>query len=214
MRTDVGDPLGGGDPMGPEFGTGFFGLARNPVPRWVGYLQVVVFVGIGVALLIGGVRRYDATQPIAGGRTTTGTVVAVSTGQNCGRHGCSAYWVPTIQFTASGKNVSFTGPQSNSSMNTGDQVRVSYDPGNPSYARDLSAGVGKAWMLIGFGALAILAGAASFLLGFRWLHEMLNLTPARDENGWAGHSGLHSVRGVSVSVVAMVAIIVFQFVIH
>jgi hypothetical protein len=200
--------------MGPELGTGFFGLTRTPVPRWAGYLQVAVFVGVGVALLIGGIRRYDAVQPIAGGRTTTGTVVAVSTGQNCGRHGCSAYWVPTIQFTASGKNVSFTGPESGSSVNTGDQVRVSYDPGNPGYARDLSAGTGKGWALIGFGALAILAGAASFLLGFRRLHAFLNLTPARDENGWAGHRGLHSVRGISVSVVALVAILVFQFVTH
>jgi hypothetical protein len=213
MRTDAGDAVGGG-PMGPQLRPGFLGLTRNPVPRWVGYLQFALFVGIGVALLIGGVRRYDAAQPIAGGRTTTGTVVAVNTGQNCGRHGCSAYWVPTVQFAAGGKNFTFAGPESKSSMNTGDQVQVSYDPGNPSDARDISAGVGNAWLLIGLGGLAILAGAASFLLGFRRLHALLNLTPARDESGWVGHSGLHSVRGISVSVVVMVAIVVFQLVTH
>jgi hypothetical protein len=200
--------------MGPQFRTGFFGLTGNPVPRWVAYLQSALFVVIGVALLISGIRRYDAVQPIAGGRTTTGTVIAVNTGQNCGRHGCSAYWVPTIQFTANGHNFTFAGPESGNSMNTGDRVQVSYDPGNPAVARDTSAGVGKAWLLMGFGVLAILAGLASFLLGFRRLHAMLNLTSARDESGWAGHTGLHSVRGISVGVAVMAAIVILQYVMH
>ena len=93
-------------------------------------------------------------------------VVFVGIGQDCGRHGCSTYWVPATQFTAvNGRTVTFTGPQSGSPIDTGDQVQVSYDPGNPAVARDTSAGPGNAWMLIGFGALAILAGVASFLLG-------------------------------------------------
>ena len=194
---------------------GLSGLTRKPVPRWVAHLQFAVFAGIGVALLIGGIRRYDAVQPIAGGRSTTGTVVAVDTGQSCGRHGCSAYWVPTIQFTAAnGRTFSFAGPESNDPVNTGDQVQVSYDPGNPASARDLSAGVGKAWMLIGFGALAILAGSVSFLLGFRRLHAILSLTPARDGSGWVGHSGLHSVRGISAGVAVLVVIVILQHVVH
>jgi hypothetical protein len=204
----------GSDPMGPQLGTGFFGLTRNPVPRWVAYLQCALFVGIGVALLISGIRRYDAVQPIAGGRTTIGTVVAVNTGQSCGRHGCSAYWVPTIQFTANGHDFTFAGPESGTAMNTGDQVQVSYDPGHPALARDISAGVGKAWLLMGFGALAILAGPASFLLGFRRLHAILNLTSARDDSGWVGHSGLHSVRGISAGVAALAAIVILQHVIR
>jgi hypothetical protein len=156
-----------------------FGLTRKPVPRWVAHLRFAVFIGIGVALLIGGMRRYDAAAPIAGGRTTTGTVTTVSTGQNCGRHGCSAYWVPEIQFTAAnGRTVTFAGPESGNPIDTGDQVRVSYDPGNPATARDMSAGPGDSWMLIGFGALAILAGAASFLLGFRRFRPLLNLASA------------------------------------
>jgi Protein of unknown function (DUF3592) len=196
-------------------GTGFFGLTRNQVPRWVAYLQVALLVGIGVVVLIGGVRRYDAVQPLPGGRTTTGTVVAVATGQNCGRHGCSTYWVPTIQFAASGHDFSFAGPESGSAMNTGDQVNVSYDPGNPALARDMSAGTGSAWILIAVGALAILAGLASFLLGFRRLHAMLNLTSARDdEGGWVGHSRLHSVRGISVGVAVMAAIVILRLVAH
>jgi Protein of unknown function (DUF3592) len=202
MRTDVG-------------GTGLFGVTRKQVPRWVAYLQFAVFAGIGVALLIGGIRRYDAVQPIAGGRTATGTVVAVNTGQSCGRHGCSAYWVPDIQFTAAdGHTFTFAGPESSSPLNTGDQVQVSYDPGHPASARDLSAGAGKAWLLIGFGAVAILAGLASFLLGFSRLHEMLGLTSARDGNGWVGHSGVHSVQGISAGVAVLVAIVIVQQVMH
>lgn len=156
----------------------FNGVTRGQAPRRVAYLQFAVVVGVGVAVLIGGVRRYDAVQPVAGGRTATGTVVAVNTGQSCGRHGCSAYWVPAVRFTAAdGRVVTFTGPESSSPVNTGDQVQVSYNPGNPASARDLSAGVGKSWLLIGFGTLAILAGSASFILRFSWLHAVLGLTP-------------------------------------
>jgi hypothetical protein len=191
------------------------GLTGRPVPRWVAHLQFLVFIGIGVALLIGGLRRYDAAAPIAGGKTTTGTVTAVSTGQNCGRHGCSTYWVPDIQFTAAnGRTVTFAGPESGNPIDAGDQVRVSYDPANPAVARDISAGSGDAWMLIGLGALAILAGAASFLLGFARFHALLNLTSARDGSGWVGHSGLHSVRGISVAVAALAAIVIVQHVLH
>ena len=214
MRAEAEDAVGDAGSLGPEIRTGFSGRTRKPVPRWVAYFQFAVFVGIGIALLIGGIRRYDAVQPIAGGRTTTGTVTTVNTGQNCGRHGCSTYWVPTIQFTANGRSFTFAGPESGSSMNTGDQVQVSYDPSNPAFARDMSAGVGEAWMLMLFGALAILIGSASFLLGFRRLHTALNLTSARDESGWVGHSGLHSVRGISAGVIVMVAIVILVLAVH
>jgi Protein of unknown function (DUF3592) len=151
-----------------------FGLTRRPAPSWVAQLRFAVFLAIGVALLIGGLRRYDAAQPIPGGRTATGTVVAVSTGQNCGRHGCSAYWVPAIRFTAaSGRTVTFAGPESGNPIDTGDQVRVSYDPANPASARDVSAGAGNSWLLIGIGALAVLAGAVSFLLRFSRFRALL-----------------------------------------
>ena len=157
-----------------------FGLTREPGSHWVAQLRFAAFVAIGVVLLIGGIHRYDAAQPIAGGRTTTGTVTAVSTGQNCGRHGCSTYWVPTIQFTAAnGRAYTFAGLASGSPVNTGDPVRVSYDPRDPTVARDMSAGAGNAWMQIGFGALAILAGAASFLVRFRRFHALRSLAAAR-----------------------------------
>jgi hypothetical protein len=195
-------------------GPGLFGLTRKPVPRWAAYLQSVFIIGIGIVSLFSGIQRYDAVQPIAGGRTTTGTIVAVNTGQNCGRHGCSTYWVPTIQFTANGRDFTFAGPRSSNSINTGGQVRVSYDPGHPAAARDMSAGVGQAWLLIGIGALVILAGSVSFLLGFRRLHARLNLTSARDGSGWVGHSGLHSVQGSFTGLAVVVAIIILRLVVH
>ena len=87
--------------------------------------------------------------------------------------------MPEIQFTAAnGRTVTFAGPESGNPVNTGDQVQVSYDPGNPASARDMSAGAGNAWMLIGFGALAILAAAASFLLGFTRFRPLLSLASA------------------------------------
>lgn len=202
MLTDAGD-------------TGFFGLTRRPVPRWVAHLQFAIFIGVGVALLIGGIHRYDAAAPIAGGKTTAGTVAAVSTGQNCGRHGCSTYWVPTIRFTAAnGHAYTFAGPESGNPIVAGAPVQVSYDPRNPASARDMSAGAGNAWLLMGFGTLAILAGLASFFLGFTRFHGLLNLAPARGGSGWVGHSGLHSVRGITVAVAGLVAIVIVQHVLH
>jgi Protein of unknown function (DUF3592) len=203
----IEDDLGGAGP-------GLFGRTRRPVPRWAAYLQSALLIVIGVVSLFSGISRYNAVQPIAGGRTTSGTIVAVSTGQNCGRHGCSTYWVPMIQFTANGRNFTFAGPQSGNSINTGGQVRVSYDPAHPASARDMSAGVGQAWLLIGIGAVVILAGSASFLLGFRRLHAKLNLTSARDGSGWVGHSGLHSARGSFIGLAVVVAIVILQFIVH
>ena len=138
--------------------TGLYRATRRPVARWVAY---VLFIGVGVALLISGIHRHDAVQPIA-----------VNTGQDCQRHGCTTYWVPTIRFTANGRNFTFTGPGSGNPMNTGDHVQVSYDPGHPAFARDISAGAGESWILIGLGALAILVGSVSFLTGLRRLHVM------------------------------------------
>jgi hypothetical protein len=60
---------------------------------------------------------------------------------------------PTIQFTANGRSFTFAGPEAGSSMNTGDHVQVSYDPNNPASARDMSAGVAKAWVLMGLGVV-------------------------------------------------------------
>src|ERR1700758_3854261 len=88
-------------------GPGLFGRTRRPVPRWAAYLQSALLIVIGVVSLLSGISRYNAVQPIAGGRTTSGTIVTVNTGQNCGRHGCSTYWVPMIQFTANGRNFTF-----------------------------------------------------------------------------------------------------------
>jgi hypothetical protein len=202
------------DDPGGAAGPGFFGRTRKRAPRWFAYLQSALLLGFGIVSLFSGISRYSAVQPIAGGRTTSGTIVAVNTGQNCGRHGCSTYWVPMIQFTANGRNFIFAGPQSSNSINTGGQVRVSYDPGHPASARDMSAGVGQAWLLIGIGVAVILAGLASFLLGFRRLHAKLNLTSARDGSGWVGHSGLHSARGSFVGFAVVAAIVILQFVVH
>jgi hypothetical protein len=86
-------------------------------------------------------------------------------------------------------------------MNTGDQVQVSYDPGNPAFAREVSASAGPAWWLIELGALAIFAGLASFLLGFRRLLALLNLTSACD-----------SAETVNLSIFAVVAIVISWYV--
>jgi hypothetical protein len=147
----------------PRTRTGFSGRTRNPASRRGAYIASFLILSFGIALLTGGISRHNAAQPFAGGRTATGTIIAVDTGQTCERHRCSRYWVPTIQFAANGDNFTFTGPQSVTSLTTGDRVRVSYDPSNPDSARDLTAGDDFAWPQIWFGTLLILFGAGYFL---------------------------------------------------
>lgn len=73
-----------------------------------------------------------------------------------GRAAAAAGALPTGCQPSSSRRTAATSPSSESSnpVNTGDHVQVSYDPGNPSTARDLSAGAGNTWMLMGLGALA------------------------------------------------------------
>lgn len=177
---------------GSPFGTGLLGSTARPVPRWVAYLQVALFVGVGVALLLGGIHRYDAAQPIAAGRTTTGTVVAVNTTQSCGRHGCSTHWVPAIKFRAANRRTfTFVGPESNNEITSGDHVPVSYDPTNPGLARDISAGAGDAFLLMGIGTLAILAGRRPSSWASGECTPCSTSRPrATGRLGWAGRSAL------------------------
>jgi hypothetical protein len=75
-------------------------------------------------------------EPIPGGKITTGSVLSALT-EDCSRDGC--HYQPTIEFTdGTGRTHQFTGPETSIDPAVGSPVRISYDPGAPDDAHDLS----------------------------------------------------------------------------
>ena len=134
----------------------------------VSFTSAAIFIAVGIFVIINSWSLADSVSPIAGGRTTTGTVVDYLTGSNCGKYGCTAWWRPTIQFTtSSGETVSFTGPEDQNPEQDGESVSVSYDPSNPVDAHDISADVGIPTSGILIGALLILFAGLQVVFGHR-----------------------------------------------
>lgn len=182
---------------------------RRPASRPAVHILNLVFFGVGVFFLVGGYNQWAAVQPIAGGSTTTGRVVSVSTGETCGRYGCSPNWTPTITFeTPRGASYTFTGPTSDSQVSTGQSVTVSYSAANPAVAHDISASSTSGVSLIGFGVFAMVLGLGSFVLGFSALHRRTGLSSARQGSGWVGHKYVHSNQGAIVAIAVALALIV------
>ena len=185
---------------------------HRPTNRVVVHLLNLVLVAVGLFFLIAGYNEWAAVQPIAGGRTTTGTVVSVANGETCGRYGCSPNWTPTITFqTPSGGSYTFTGPTSDSQVSMGDVVTVSYLPSNPSVAHDVSASSVSGVFLLGFGVFATAAGLGSFILGFGALHRRTGLKSARPGTGWVGHKSIHSNQGTLIVIPVALALITVGF---
>jgi Protein of unknown function (DUF3592) len=177
---------------------------RRPASRPFALVILLLFAAFGVFFVVTGYNDWAAVQPIAGGKTVTGTVVSVVNGESCGRYGCSPNWTPTIRFeTSSGETHTFVGPTYSSEIDAGESVRVSYDPADPAVAHDVSGSDRDGLVLIGFGVFATVVGVGSFLIGLEAIHRRTGLALARQGKGWVGHKGLHS----NVGVVAMLAVV-------
>jgi uncharacterized protein DUF3592 len=191
------------------FGSGLGGWRRRPANRVVSLIFNAFFAGVGIFCIVGGYNQWAAVQPVAGGTTTSGTVVAISNGETCGRYGCSPNWTPTIRFvTASGTAYTFVGPTSGSQMSTGQPLNVSYRPDDPNDAHDISGSGGQGLFLLGFGVFALILGLGSTILGFEALHRRTGLTSARPGSGWVGHVHLHSNQGAVAALAVLIALLV------
>jgi len=99
---------------------------------------LVALLPFGLFIVVAGIHEHSLTQPIAGGITTRGEVVAVSTNTKSA--------IPTVEFTtANGTRESFTAPETLDRPKVGTQVTVSYLPSNPNDAHDLSDG--SSWLV-------------------------------------------------------------------
>ena len=185
---------------------------RRPANRTITLVVHAVLLAFGVFLVVNSYNRWSEAQPVAGGKTTSGSVVAVALGQSCGRYSCSPTWTPTIRFmTTDGVAHTFVGPESNSQLSDGDSVRVSYDPANPAVAHDVSAGTGSSLVELGLGVFLLVFGLGSFIVGLEVVHRRTGLVPAREGKGWVGHQHLHSNTGVLAIVSGVVAIAVVVY---
>jgi hypothetical protein len=180
---------------------------RRPANRSFALVLLLVFAALGVFFVVSGYNGWAAVQPIAGGKTTTGTVVSVVNGESCGRYGCSPNWTPTIRFeTGSGESHTFVGPTYSSQISIGQRVRVSYDAADPAIAHDVSGSDHDGLLLIGFGVFATVLGLGSFLLGLEAIHRRTGLASARQGHGWVGHKAIHSNTGVVAALAVVLAL--------
>jgi hypothetical protein len=190
------------------------GWRRQPANRPVAHLLNLVFAGVGIFFLVGGYNQWAAVQPIAGGTTTTGTIVSVATGESCDRNGCSPNWTPTIRFTSTtGAAHTFTGP-TGGQVSPGQTVTVSYLAADPSVAHDISASANQGVVLIGFGVFSLVLGVGSFVLGFAVLHRSTGLRSARPGGGWVGHKSIHSNQGALVGLAVVLALAVMGLLVY
>lgn len=98
----------------------------------------VLVLGVGLIAGIAGVRSSLRTRslerPVPGGVATTGSVIAMNKIRARGY-----VYAPVVQFTdASGKTYQFIAPTSSDEPGVGSSALVSYDPGSPNHAHDLS----------------------------------------------------------------------------
>jgi Protein of unknown function (DUF3592) len=199
----VSTPAGVQAPSPPDGGASW---PRRPANRPFALVLLLLFAGLGVFFLVSGYNSWAAVQPIAGGKTATGTVISVVNGESCGRYGCSPNWTPTIRFeTASGEHT-FVGPTYSSQISVGQSVTVSYDAADPAKAHDISASDRDGLVLIGFGVFALVLGLGSFLLGLQAVHRRTGLVSARPGHGWVGHQSIHSNYGAVAAVALILAL--------
>jgi Protein of unknown function (DUF3592) len=121
----------------------FAPLTRDPriVLRVARVALVAVSAICGLVLLTGfshGLSLREDTTPVPGWPQASATVTRVYSQW----HGGSDTYTPVAKFTVHGHTVYFTAPESADVVKAGDQIRVTYQPGNPYLLHDLSAGQG------------------------------------------------------------------------
>jgi hypothetical protein len=106
------------------------------VAALVSTVMLSPFLIFGLVALLTVQSHRALVEPIPGGKTTTGIILSVVR-EDCGRSGCG--YQPTIQYTdGNGRAHQFTAPETHIDPAAGSAVRVSYDPGSPDDAHDLS----------------------------------------------------------------------------
>src|SRR5215472_10018341 len=102
---------------------------------------IAVAATSGLVLLNGfthGLILRECTTPVPGWPQTTATVTRVYAQWHDG----SRTYTAVARFTANGHIVYFTAPETADVVNVGEQILVTYPPGNPYTLHDLSAGPG------------------------------------------------------------------------
>jgi hypothetical protein len=157
------------------------GFSRSDVSIWgknMKWLLLLIFGGIGLAALIGGVMWGQKRQSLVrNGVRAQGKVVAQEEGRSPGTKGrvgsyrdASITYNPVVEFvTEAGQTVRFTGSSGGVGkplIDTGTEVEVIYDPAEPSHAQ--IASFTQFWLgplaVAGSGLVFLLMGVGGFFL--------------------------------------------------
>jgi hypothetical protein len=139
---------------------------------------VAVAVISGLVLLGGfthGLRLRECTTPVPGWPQTSATVTQVYAQWHDG----SRTYIAVARFIGDGHIVCFTAPETADVVNVGEQILVTYPPGNPYVLHDLSAGPG-AWRYPVYTSLTALAFVLAALVAGLTLTDQkgIGLAPA------------------------------------
>ena len=129
----------------------------RPVLGAAAAVVVAALVAVAVLCWSTASREHRDSQPLAGGRTTTGTVVAATT--LCG-HVCDHRAV--VAYQVAGTTFHLIGAPQDATPQIGTLVRVSYLPSDPGTGRDLDAHRSITAVLY---AAAVVAAVAAAVVG-------------------------------------------------
>jgi hypothetical protein len=187
---------------------------RRPANKWSLIVSHVVLLAVGIFFIINGYKNWSQVQMVGGGKTATGTVIAVTPGQTCGRYGCSPNWTPTIRFVAvNGNTYSFVGPPGGL-ISDGNLVRVSYDPNNPRVAHDVSGSSNNGVFVMGMGVFAAVLGLGLFLFGLDAIHRRFGFESAHQQGWWVGNRYVHSNAAAVAAVAVLLALAVMGLLVY
>jgi hypothetical protein len=151
------------------------------------FINPVLAIGLGVALLVAGLGIRSQTDPVAGWPQTTGWVAAVHYSWPSSAN--EPTYVPVIAFRVADHVVMFSAPGDSNQPAVSAPAQVSYDPRDPADAHDLS--IGSRWEGVAYLGVGILVLGVALLVFLYRLARRANFWRAKTSTPTTFRYGRH-----------------------
>lgn len=138
---------------------------RRPLALALLFAVPTAWVAVAIWLLVVGLGIRSQTGPVSGWPQTSGRITAVRVTDHT--YDRSQDYYPIIAFRDGGRIITFEGPVTSTPPSVGALIRVTFNPGNPHDAHDLS--MGSAWKIRFYGAIGLLVPGIAFMAFVGWL---------------------------------------------